>query len=106
MVRCAVASRSHIFTGGEDGKLCAWMKSSIEDGGRVITAPSMSTAVLQHSNDTMEEEEVVEGEEVPSFKMVMENIEIEQEEEEDEESEEGDYRDSNRRKRIRRNDII
>ena len=50
-----------------------------------------------------EEEEVVEGEEVPSFKMVMENIEIE---EEDEESEEGDYRDSNRRKRIRRNDII
>lgn len=104
MVRCAVASRSHIFTGGEDGKLCAWMKSSIEDGGRVITAPSMSTVVLQHSNDTMEEEEeVVEGEEVPSFKMVMENIEIE---EEDEESEEGDYRDSNRRKRIRRNDII
>ena len=101
MVRCAVASRSHIFTGGEDGKLCAWMKSSIEDGGRVITAPSMSTAVLLHSNDTMEEEEVVEGEEVP-FKMVMENIEIE---EEDEESE-GDYRDSNRRKRIRRNDII
>ena len=99
MVRCAVASRSHIFTGGEDGKLCAWMKSSIEDGGRVITAPSMSTAVLQHSNDTMEEEEVVEGEEVP-FKMVMENIEIE------EEDEEGDYRDSNRRKRIRRNDII
>ena len=101
MVRCAAESRSHIFTGAEDGKICAWKKSSIVEleggGSQRIISPSISTTVIQSIDNGRHYKMEVEVEVEEPLKIGEEGDDVE---DDDDES-----NDSNRRKRIRCNNI-